>query len=119
LSADGLAGTDLFRIDPEMVALLDDMSDEELGSFAELHDDPMGDEQIELYIFVYFYLSTRTFSAKYMEQAILQTEGWLAVTGLDDPNRARRFQILDMVLATMCRFADLAQEVQSIAIDEG
>ena len=92
-----LTNTELFRVEPEIVTLLYDMSNEDLGSFAELHEDPVNDVQIELYVFTLFILFMRTLSIEYLEQAIWRAEGWIAVTGLDHPDRARRFQILDMM----------------------
>ena len=93
------SNTELFRIEPEMATSLHDMSNEDLCSFAELHEDLVNDVQIELYIFTYFLLFTRTLSREYLEQAIQRTKGWVAVTDLDDPDRVRRFQIFDMMSA--------------------
>ncbi|KAF2804437.1 uncharacterized protein BDZ99DRAFT_337381, partial [Mytilinidion resinicola] len=93
---------ELFHVEPEITSSLHEMSNEDLCSFAELHEDPVNDVQIELYVFTCLLLFTRTLSTQYLEQAIQRAEGWVAVTGPDDPDRARRFQILDMMLARMC-----------------
>ena len=100
--ASGTQNTELFRVEPEMATLLHDMSNEDLCSFAELYEDSVNDVQIELYVFIYFLLFTRTLSTEYLEQAIQRTEGWVAVTGLDHPDRAWRIRIFDMMSARMC-----------------
>ena len=107
----GLVGnTELFRVEPEMATLLHDMSNEDLCSFAELHEDPVNHVQIELYIFTYFLLFTRTLLVEYLEQAIQRTEGWVAMAGLDYPDRARRFQIFNMMSARMCELTYISGE---------
>ena len=114
-----LAGnTDLFRVEPEMATSLHDMSNEDLCSFAELHEDPVNDVQIELYVFTYFLLFTRTLSMEYLKQAIQRTEGWIAVMGLDHPDRARRFQIFDMMSARMCELTYISEELLPILMGE-
>jgi hypothetical protein len=118
-STNGPAGTDPFCVDPEIITSLDSMSDEELRSFSELHKDPISDVQIELYIFVYFHLATRTLSVKCIEEAVQQTEAWVTGSGPDDPDRARRSQILDMMLATMCKLVDNAKEVLPTVAHDG
>jgi hypothetical protein len=115
-----LAGnTELFRVELEMTTLLHDISNEDLCSFAKLHEDPVNDVQIELYVFTYFLLFTRTLLTKYLEQAIQRTEGWVAVTGLDHPDRARRFQIFDMMSARMCELTYISGELPPILMGEG
>jgi len=118
-STNGTANMELFHVEPEMSTLFDDMSNEDLCSLAELHEDPVNDVQIELYIFTYFLLFTRTFSAEYLEQAIQRTEGWVAATDLHHPDRARRFQIFDMMSARMSEFTYISEEVLPALMDEG
>ena len=117
-STNGLTNTELFRVEPEMVTSLHDMSNEDLCSFAELHEDPVNDVQIELYVFTYFLLFTRTFSMGYLKQAIQRTEGWIEVARLDHPDRARRFQIFDMMSARMCELTYIPKELLPIVIGE-
>jgi len=95
------AETKPFNIDAEIAFLLNGMSDGDLRSFAELHEDPVSDEQIELYIYTCFLIFTRTRSAESLEQAIQRTEGWIAVTASEHPDRDRRFHIFGMILAEM------------------
>lgn len=117
-SINGPANMELFHVESEMATLLHDMCNEDLFSFAGLHEDPVNGVQIELYIFTYFLLFTRTFSAEYLEQAIQRAEGWVAVTGLDHPDRARRFQILDMMLARMSQLTYISELLPAL-MDEG
>ena len=65
---------ELFCVEPEIVTSLHDMSNEDLCSFAELHEDLVDYIQIELYVFTHFLLSTRTLSTEYLKQAIQRTE---------------------------------------------
>ncbi|KAL8364968.1 hypothetical protein RB595_003992 [Gaeumannomyces hyphopodioides] len=88
-----------FNIEAEIASSLGDMSEDDLRSFAELHEDPENDDQIELHIYTCFLIFTRTRSTEHLEQAIQRTEGWIAVTATGHPDRIRRFHILDMMLA--------------------
>lgn len=51
MAEENSADIELFNVEGEMVSSLQDMSDEELRSFAELQEEPVNDDQIELYIF--------------------------------------------------------------------
>ena len=115
---DNLIDTELFRIEPETTALLDDVSDEDLRSFAELHEDPVNDVQIELYVFTCFLLFKRTLSTEHLQQAIQRMEGWVAVTSPDDPDRARRFQIFDIMSARMCEHTYISKELLPALMEE-
>ncbi|KAI3322844.1 hypothetical protein HD806DRAFT_116532 [Xylariaceae sp. AK1471] len=90
---------ELFSIEAEMASSLNGMSDEDIRSFAELQEDLATDEKIELYIYTCFLTFMRMGSVEHLEQAIQRTEGWVAVTPSDHPDRARRFQIFDTLLA--------------------
>ncbi|KAJ0130253.1 Vegetative incompatibility protein HET-E-1 [Fusarium oxysporum f. sp. albedinis] len=63
-----------FHIDVEMASLLSDMSEEDLRSFAETQEDPISDEQIELYIFSCFFIFQKTCSVEYLERATQRAE---------------------------------------------
>jgi hypothetical protein len=102
---------ELFRIEAELASVLDDMSEEELRSFAELQEDPANDEQIESYVYTCSLIFAKTGSTEHIEQAIQRTEGWIAVTAADHPDRARRFQMLDMMLAKMSQHRLILEDV--------
>lgn len=110
-STNGLANTELFHIEPEHIATLHDMSNEELSSFVELHEGLVNDVQIELCVLTHFLLWTKTPLAKHLEQAIQRMEGWVAVTDVDNSDRARRLQILDMMSARLYALQDISQEL--------
>jgi hypothetical protein len=114
-----ITNTELFHVEPEMGTILRDMSNEDLCSFAGLHEDPVNDTHIELYVFIYFLLFTKTRSTEHLEQAIQRAEGWVAVTGLDHPDRARRFQVLDMMLARMSEPTYISEDLLPALVDEG
>lgn len=88
---------EVFHIDHETTALLHGMNDEELRSFAELQQDPANDEQVELYIYTYSFVFERTSLIEHLGQAVLQAERWFAETAVENPDRARRFHILNMM----------------------
>ncbi|KAF9639218.1 hypothetical protein BFW01_g11024 [Lasiodiplodia theobromae] len=89
----------LFHVDPEIVQLLQDMSRDDLYAFAELHEDPQSNEQIELFIFVCFFIFLKARSTDYLDRAVQRAEGWMAVAPDDQPERTRRSEILDTLLA--------------------
>jgi hypothetical protein len=101
-----------FHVDPEIIALLQDIDDEDLCSFSELQEDSANDQQIELYIYTSFLIFTRKREVEYLERAMQRTEGWIAVTAVGHPDRARRFQILDMMSARMIQFRQTLEEVE-------
>ncbi|RYP40255.1 hypothetical protein DL767_001798 [Monosporascus sp. MG133] len=107
-----IAGMELFDIATEMTFLLRDMSEGDLRSFAELHEDPTNNDQIELYIYTCFLIFTRTDSTEYLEQAIQRTESWIAELAIDHPDRARRFRILDMMSAWMSQLSFILEDVE-------
>ncbi|KAL8364750.1 hypothetical protein RB595_003837 [Gaeumannomyces hyphopodioides] len=102
---------ELFHIEAEMTALLNDMSDEDLHSFAESQEDPASDEQIELYIYACFLVFKRSASAEHLEHAVQRTEGWVAVTPTDHPDRTRRSRIFDMMSAWVRQVASISEDI--------
>ncbi|KAF2185509.1 hypothetical protein K469DRAFT_665117 [Zopfia rhizophila CBS 207.26] len=94
------------------------MTDEDLHSFANLHEDSTSDGQTELYIYICFLIFVRTRSTEYLGRAIQRTEGWIAVTGLDHPDGGRRFQILDMMSARIYQLTNIPEEPLPVQIGE-
>lgn len=93
--------TKQFTIEPEMASSLHDMDDEDLRSFAELHEDPTSDVQFELYICTCFLVFTRTGSMEYLQRAVQRAKEWLTVTPDDHQQRTRRSEVFDMLSARM------------------
>lgn len=89
----------LFNVGAEIVQLLQDMSRDEICAFAELHEDPQDDAQIELFIFICFFIFLKIRLRDYLDRAVQRAEGWLAVAPDDQPERIRRSRILDTILA--------------------
>ncbi|KAK4169546.1 CHAT domain-containing protein [Cladorrhinum sp. PSN259] len=110
-----------FLIDDGMAALLSDLDDEELRGFVQADEGPQNDEQIEQHIYVCFLCFTRTNMLEHLEEATQRAEGWVAVTDADNPDRPRRFQILDMLTAraTMQSTNDgiLSPEAATVALN--
>ena len=92
-----MADMELFNIEAEMASLLNDMSNEDLHSFAESQEDPASDSQIELYIYACFLIFKESGSTEHLERAAQRAERWVVVTPTDHPHRTRRRHILDMI----------------------
>jgi hypothetical protein len=97
-----------------MASSLDDISDEDLRSFTELQEDPESNDQIELYIYTSFLTATRMRSKEHLEQAIQRTEGWIKVTAIDHPDRARRYQILNLILTGLSQHRLALSKLEAI-----
>ncbi|RYP39316.1 hypothetical protein DL768_010722 [Monosporascus sp. mg162] len=102
---------ELFHVDVEMASLLHDMSEEDLRSLAELQEDPASDKQVELYIYLCFFIFNKTRSREYLQRAAQRAEGWVAIIAADHPDRARRLQILDMMSAKMSQLSSISEDV--------
>ncbi|EGX44787.1 hypothetical protein AOL_s00185g1 [Orbilia oligospora ATCC 24927] len=103
-----------FNINAEMTSSLNNLNGEELDIFAALQQEqqgqgPVNDEQIELYIYACFLVFKKMHSTKHLEQAIQQTEGWIAELAIDHPDRARRLQILDFLSAWMSQLSFISE----------
>ncbi|KAF3908309.1 hypothetical protein AA313_de0206981 [Arthrobotrys entomopaga] len=83
----------LFRIQPDMIELIDANTNEEITELANLQDDPNDDDQIELRIYILFILFNKTRSVRDLEQAALYSEGWWRLTPMHHKDRPRRKQI--------------------------
>jgi hypothetical protein len=114
MAANYSADIGLFNVEAEMASLLRDMNDEELCSFAELQEEPANDDQIELYIYICFLIFTRTYSTEHLQQAIRRIEGWITEVPIGYPDRARRFQILDMTSAWMSQIRIISEDVENM-----
>jgi len=111
MATNHMSEMELFTVEAEMASALDALGEEDLRSFAALQEDPANDEQIELSIYACFLIFTKTCSTEHLEQAIQRTEGWIAVIAADHPDRARRFQILDMMSARMSQHRLILEDV--------
>lgn len=109
-----IAEMEPFRIDPEIITSIYEMSNDDLRSFAQLQDsqeDSASDEQIELHIYTCFLVFMRMRSTEHLKQAIQRAEGWIVVTATDHPDHARRFQIFDMMSALMGQHKLILEDV--------
>jgi hypothetical protein len=88
---------DLFHVEPEMASLLQELGGGDMPNFAELHEDPSSDAQIELYVYTCFLTCMRTGSVEHLDKALQRAEGWVVVAN-DHPNYARRREIFDRIL---------------------
>jgi hypothetical protein len=74
LSAHHTRDIEIFNVDLEIAALPHETCDEDIASFAKLHEDPSNNEQIGIYIFACLLIFTTTLSVEYLEHAIQRTE---------------------------------------------
>ncbi|KAF9781449.1 hypothetical protein IL306_013445 [Fusarium sp. DS 682] len=89
---------EVFNVEADVRDSLETMEDEELVSFSKLVEDPISDEQIELYIYTCFLLFTRK-STDHLERALNRTKEWIKDLPTGHPDHARRLCILDMLFA--------------------
>lgn len=110
---------ELFHVEAEMASLLEEISDKDLRTFAELQEDPANDTQIELFIYVCFSISMRTGSIEYLRRAIERAEGWLAVSPDSHQDWARRSKILDTLSARMCEREWELEGLEELNLSQG
>ncbi|EPS39672.1 hypothetical protein H072_6502 [Dactylellina haptotyla CBS 200.50] len=82
-----------FRIDQDMMDLIDSVEDEDFENFLDLHSSPSNDAEIELFLYICFKVSHRFNDFEYLDRARDHSEGWLAVTPDGHPDQGRRAQI--------------------------
>ena len=97
-----------FNIKAEMVALLDDMSNEDLYSIAASQQDPTSDDQMELYIYICFLIFKVSSSKEHLERAVQQAQVWVANTAAGHPDRTRKIHVLNMMSAWVFALEDIA-----------
>ena len=90
-----------FTIEPEMVSTLHDMDDEDLRSFAELHEDPTSSVQFELCICTCFLVFKRTGSTEYLQRAVQRAKEWVTLTPDNHRQHAQRSEVSNMLSARM------------------
>lgn len=85
-----------FNIDEEMTSMLTELSGRELISFAMLIEDPIGDEQIELYIFVSLLIAKTLGFITSAKSAIDACRSWIRSQPEDGDESERRKAILSV-----------------------
>ncbi|KAI1204903.1 CHAT domain-containing protein [Annulohypoxylon truncatum] len=98
---------DLFNIDSETVSVLAKMDDKDLSSLSTTLDESTMDGDIELNIYICFTIFRKTQSPEKLQQAIQRTDAWNATLAMDHPDRLRRRQIGDMLLAWKNQFVSV------------
>ncbi|KAK6543533.1 hypothetical protein TWF694_000279 [Orbilia ellipsospora] len=88
-----------FKIDPEMLEVIEQLSDEELQEFTALQADTDTDEQCELYVYLCFEVFEKLDSEEYLSLAITTAKRLVASAVEDGIEKARRTEILDYVSA--------------------
>ncbi|EPS42003.1 hypothetical protein H072_4038 [Dactylellina haptotyla CBS 200.50] len=65
-----------FRVDPDMVELVEQLEFEDLKDLAKIYKEPTNDTQIELYIYICHAIFERSQLGRYLETATQQAIGW-------------------------------------------
>jgi tetratricopeptide (TPR) repeat protein len=102
--------TSLF--DSEYRSTLEGFDEEEdLLGYAAAYEEPADDVSIEIYVLANLFLFFKTSSIEYIQKAIRHTEGWIAVTQQNHPDRERRVQILDILSSRLLAHTEVVQNV--------
>ncbi|KAK6537344.1 hypothetical protein TWF694_011536 [Orbilia ellipsospora] len=64
----------------DLLELLETLSDEDLIAFADTQDDPNDSTDIKIYILVHFFVFAKIGSSSHLENALIRTEAWAALT---------------------------------------
>lgn len=88
-----------FHIEKDLANVLQGMKDDELEDFAKTYEDATNDVDIELFIYTCVLLFQRTGSLEHLDRGVQQAEGWVVITSDDDPQKARRCEIWNKVIA--------------------
>lgn len=96
----------LLRIDHELVVCLDSLVEDDVLSFSELQEELDKGNAIEATIYVSLLLFQVTRSAEHLCDVIQRTELWISAVSLDNADRRRRQEVLDMLNARKCRLED-------------
>lgn len=110
--------TEDFHVDAELKALCNEASEEDLQVLVELHEDPISDAQIELYIYLCFLLFQKSIEIKYLEQAVQQAEGWAAVTPAHHPDYNRRHSLVNTVTTYGHQFQVIKEDVEAMILEQ-
>ncbi|KAI1370096.1 CHAT domain-containing protein [Hypoxylon crocopeplum] len=96
-----------------MVSLLGQLNNNELCSFSIEYDEP-GDAAIELKIYAFFLIFTRTLSPEHLNEAIQCANRWNESLGIDNPDRLRRCQIVDEMITLRTHFRDFQEQYRAL-----
>ncbi|KAL6825569.1 CHAT domain-containing protein [Trichoderma sp. SZMC 28015] len=102
-----------FHIDAELLSSLHEASEEDLQFLAELHEDPVNDDQIELYIYLCFLIVRKSYNKQSLEQAIQRAEGWAAATASSHPDHDRRCSILNTLVVWDHQYRIIEEDVRA------
>lgn len=108
-----MAEVELFAVEAELRSSLKGMDKEDLFSFAELHEEPSSDEQIELYIYACSVIFRRFHSAEYIQRAVHRTEEWITMIPEDHRDRTRRVDILNTMVSWSLTLQDAVSALSS------
>lgn len=103
-----------FHIDEELLSFLHEASEEGLQALAELHEDPVNDNQIELYIYLCFLIFRKSHNRQRLEQAIQRAEGWGAVTDASHPDHDRRYSILNTLVVWGHYYQLIEEDIEAV-----
>lgn len=88
-----------FHIDLDLVSSIREFDLDELENLVELSDDPISDEQIELYIYVCIHIYQKWNKEEYRDRATQRAKEWVAMESASHVHHQRRCDILSVALA--------------------
>ncbi|KAH8126913.1 hypothetical protein LI328DRAFT_163948 [Trichoderma asperelloides] len=108
-----------FHIDAKLKSFCNEASEEDIQALvAELHEDPINDAEIELYIYLHFLHFQKSKDTKHLEQAIQLAEKWAAVTPSSHPDYNRRYRLLNTVTIRGHLCQVIKGDIEDIALEE-
>ncbi|KAI9896028.1 hypothetical protein N3K66_009097 [Trichothecium roseum] len=90
---------DPFSIDAELIASVDDMTEEELRDLAEIYKDSTINEEIKIYIYSCFQAYKKSSLKNLLDQATLRSQDWVIDISPSHPDHRRRSDIFNMLVA--------------------
>lgn len=112
---------DVFQIDEELASSLQELDDDELECFAELHESSTNDAEMELFIFACLELFKRTRAQEWAQRAAVQADLWIASTILSDDHVVRRYRIPIFISGTVAAYGHVVEgdpEIRSKNIND-
>lgn len=88
-----------FHIDLDLVSSIEEFDLDELENLVELSDDPISDEQIELYIYLCIHIHQKWHKEEFLKRATRRAKEWEAMESTSHVHHERRCDILSVVLA--------------------
>ena len=88
----------IFCVDDDLVQIVVNASEANLLDLAAIYQEPLSDDEIELFLFICDTLALKGWSDEYMDQAKQMAEDWLTQVESEHPDYCRRQQLFASVV---------------------